>query len=83
MYYDTNQFLAFPFCGTHPKPHVERGLSMHYNLRFDTKLGHEICAIRRITCACVGFTSILDTPWISGIPSKKQARYQPVTNFNY
>ena len=33
--------------------------------------------------ACVSFTSILDKPWISGIPSKKQARYQPITNFTY
>ena len=58
-------------------------MSKHYNLRFDPKLDHGICAIRRIPCACIGCTSILDKPWIYGIPSKKQARYQPVTNCNY
>ena len=26
---------------------------------------------------------MLDKPWMSGIPSNKQARYQPVTNGNY
>ena len=26
---------------------------------------------------------MLDKPWIYGIPSKKQARYQPVTYFTY
>ena len=41
------------------------------------------CEIRRITCACVGCISMLEKPWICGIPSKKQARYQPVTNYTY
>ena len=55
----------------------------HYHLRFDPKLGHDICEIFRIPCACVGCTSILDKHWIYGILSKKQARYQPVTNCTY
>ena len=80
IYCDTNQFLALPFCGTHPKPRGERGFSKHYNLCFYPKIGHGICEIRRISRACVGCTSILDKPWIYGIPSKKQARYQPFTN---
>ena len=29
MYCDTNQLPALPFCGTHTKPHGERGLSKH------------------------------------------------------
>ena len=58
-------------------------MSKHFLLRFYPKLGHGICEICRISCACVGFTSILDKPWISGIPSKKQACYQPVTDCNY
>ena len=40
IYCYTNQFTALPFCGPHPKPHVKRGLSKHYHLSFDTKLGH-------------------------------------------
>ena len=62
MYCDTNQFPELPFCGPHPKPNVARGLSKHYHLRFDPKLGHVICEIFRILCACVGCTSILENP---------------------
>ena len=83
IYCDTNQFLALPFCGTHPKPRGERGFSKHYNLCFYPKIGHGICEIRRILCTCVGFTSMLEKPFISGILSKKQAHCQPVTNCTY
>ena len=75
MYCDTNQFPSLPFCGPHPKPHGARELSKHYQLRFDPKLYHGICAIRRIPCACVVCTSIMGKPCISGIPSNKQSRY--------
>ena len=67
VYCDTNQFPELPFYGSHPKPHGERGLSKHYCLRFDPKLGHGICAICRIPCACVAFTSMFDQPWTSVI----------------
>ena len=72
MYSDTNQFPALPFCGPHPKPRGARGLSKHYNLRFDPELGHGICEIRRIPCACFACTSMLDQHFISGIPLKKR-----------
>ena len=74
MYCDTNQFPALPFCGPHPKPHGSMGLSENDHLRFDQKLGNEICEISRITCICVGCTSMLDKHWIYGIPSNKQAQ---------
>ena len=80
IYCDTNQFPKLPFCGSYTKPHWASGLSNHYHLRFDPKLFHGICEIRCITCACVTCKSILDKLWICGILSKKQARYQPVTN---
>ena len=83
MYCDTNQLPALPFCGPHQKLRVARGLSKHYHLRFDPKLGHGICEIRCIPGACVACTSMLENPWIYGIPSKKQARYQPVTSCTY
>ena len=67
MYCDTNQYPTLPFCGSHTKPHVARGLSKHYNLRFDPNLGHGICEIIRIPCVCVACTSMIDQPWISGI----------------
>ena len=83
IYCDTNQFPALPFCGPHPKPHGERGQRKHFHLRFDPKLGHGICVIHRIPCACVAFTSMVDQPCIYGILKKKQARYQPVTDCTY
>ena len=46
-------------------------------------MAHWISAIFRIPCACVACTSNLDQPWISGIPSKKQARYQHFTEYTY
>ena len=60
MYCDTNKFPALQFCGQHPKPHGARGLSKHYNLRLDPKLGHVICEIFRIPCAFVSGTSMLE-----------------------
>ena len=60
MYCNKDQLPELPFCGPHPKPHGKRGLSKHYHLRFDPKLGHGICAICFIPCACVACTSMLD-----------------------
>ena len=67
IYCNTNYLPELPFCGTNPKPHGSRGLSKHYHLHFDPKLGHGICEIFRIPCACVACTSMLEQPWISGI----------------
>ena len=73
MYCKTNQFTELSFYGTHSKPHGARGLSKHYNLRFDTKIGMGVREIIRIPCACVACTSMLDKPWISDIkPEKKR-----------
>ena len=74
IYCDTNQFLALTYCGLYPKPHEARGLSNHYHLRLNPKLGHGICAVHCIPCACVACKQMLDRPIISGIPLKKQAR---------
>ena len=72
IYLNINQFPELSFCGTHSKPHGARGLSKHYNLRFDTKIGMGVREILRIPCACVACTSMLDKPWIYGIPSYEQ-----------
>ena len=40
-------------------------------------------AICRIPCACVACTSMIDKPWISGIPPDKQEHYKPVTKCTY
>ena len=64
-------------------PHGARGLGKHYHICFDPNIGHVICEIIRIPCACVSSTSMLDQPWISGLQQKKQAHYQPVTNCTY
>ena len=71
MYCDTNQFPTSPFCGSHTKPNGAGGLVKNYHLRFDPKLGHGICAIRRIKCACVTCTLVLGKNLIAGIPSTK------------
>ena len=47
---------------------------------FDTKLGHGICKIHRIPCACSECTYMLEKAWIPGMTPEKQPRYQPVTN---
>ena len=73
MYCNTNQFPALPFCGPHSKPHGARGIGKHYHLRFYPKLGMGKCAIRRIPCACVACTSMLDKPWVSGISLEKKS----------
>ena len=83
MYYKTNKFPVLSFFGPYSKPHGARGLSKHYHLRFDTKLGMRVCVIRCISCACIACTSILDKPWISGIPSNEQERYKPVIKCTY
>ena len=68
MFCNTNQFPVLPFCGPYSKPHGARGLSKHYHLRFDSKLGNGVCVVFRIPCNCVAFTSMLDKSWVSGIP---------------
>ena len=83
IYCNKNQFPSLPFCGPHSKPNGARGLSKHYPLYFYPKLGMGVCAIRRVPCACVACTSMLDKPWISGISSDKQERYKPVTKCNH
>ena len=83
MYCDTNQFPTLTCCGSHPKTHGSRGLGKHYHIRFDPNLGHGICEIHPITCACVACTSMIDQPWISGVQSTKQACYQPIINCTY
>ena len=83
MYCNKNQFPTLPWYGPHSKPHGARGLSKHYHLRFDPKLGNGVCEILPIPCACVACTSMLDKPWISGIPSDEQDCYKPVTKCNY
>ena len=72
IYFNTNQFPALPFCGPYSKPCYARGVSKHYRLHIDPKLGMGVFAIRPIPCACVACTSILYKPWMSVISSDKQ-----------
>ena len=83
MYCNTNQLPALPFCSPHSKPRGARGLSKHYHLCFDPKLGMGECAICHIPCVCVAYTSMLEKPWISGISSYKQECYKHVTKCTY
>ena len=83
MYCNTNRLPALTFGVLYPKPLGIRVLSKHYHSRLDQKLGHGICTIFRIPCACFVCTSMIDQPWIIGISSEKQAHYQPVTHCTY
>ena len=56
MYCNTNQFPELSFCVPHSKPHGARGLTKHYHLPFDPKLGMGVCALCSISCACVAYT---------------------------
>ena len=60
MYCNTNQLPLLPFCGPYYKTHGARGLSKNYHLSFDTKLGNGIYTIRRIPCAFVACTSMIE-----------------------
>ena len=63
-----NQLSSLQFFGSNSKSNGTRGLSKIFYLCFDPKLGNGVCAIFCILCACVTCTSILEKPWISGIP---------------
>ena len=79
----TNQFSSLPFCGPHTKPHGVRGLSKHYHMIFDKKLGHEIWAIILLPCAYAKCTSMIYKTWIHSLTPQQQLRYQPVIDFAY
>ena len=83
IYCNTNQFPELPFCGPHSKPHGKRGLSKHYNLRFDPKIGMGVCVILCIPCACVACISMIEKHWIYGITSDKYEHCDPVTKCTY
>ena len=55
-YCKRNKFPSLTFCGPHCKPHGVRGLSNHYHLRFNPKLGNGVCVICHITCDFVACT---------------------------
>ena len=65
------------------KPHGVRGISKHYNLQLEPKLGHGTCEIRRIPCVCVEFTNIMDNPWAPGVDHTQKPCYQPVVDCTY
>ena len=82
-YCATNQFPEVQFLGPHNKPYGVCVLNNHQHMRFDTKIGHVTCAIRRIPCDCTSCTYVLDQPWVTGMPAHKQPLYQPIQNFTY
>ena len=55
-YCNTNQFPELLFSVPYYKPHGARGLIKNYHLRFDPKLGMEVCAILFILFSCVACT---------------------------
>ena len=53
IYCNTNKFSELSFSDPHSKPLGTRGLTKHYHLRSNSKLGMGVGVIRRIPCACV------------------------------
>ena len=68
MYFNKNEFPTLKFGGLHSKHHRARGPSKNHHLRFDPKLGNGVFEISHIPCACVACISMIDKPWINGIP---------------
>ena len=56
---DTTQFPVMPFCGPHVKSYGVWGLSRHYHLQLDPKLGHGKCAVQKVPWACVSNNNML------------------------
>ena len=83
MYCATDQFHEFQFLGPQKKPHGVYGLGKHYHMCFDPKLGHGMCEIRHIPCACNPCTSMLEQSWDPGMQEQKNPHYQPVKDFTY
>ena len=57
---NTNKFPALLFCGPHSKPHDARGVIKHCYFIFESELGNGVCAIHRISYACVACKSMLE-----------------------
>ena len=83
MFCNKNQFPSLPLCGPYTKQYGIIGLSNHYHMQFDAKLGHVICAIHHIPCACSKCTYIIDKSWIHGLKPQQQPLCQPVTYCTY
>ena len=83
IFYNTNQFPSLQVFVPHTKPQGVIGLSKYYHMKFDQKIGYGTYDIRIIPCSCVYCTSMLDKPWVCGLPLLQQPRYQPVTEFTY
>ena len=81
FYCTTNQFPLLPFCGPHNKAHVVRGLSKHYHMCFDTKLGYDTCAIHFNPCECTHFASAIDSYCNPDVSQRQQPCYQPVKDY--
>ena len=83
MYCTTNQFPELQFLVPHKKTHGVHVLVKNDHMHFDPKLGHVTCEMHRIPCACNMCNSIIDQPWIPGIPEHQQPSYQSVKDFTY
>ena len=83
IFLNTTHFPSLPFCGPQTKPHGVRELSKHYHIIFDTTLGHGICTICQMPCACIECTSMLDKPSIPYLSPQQQPHYQPIKDFTY
>ena len=59
------------------------GLSKHYHLRLDPKLGHGKCAIKLIPCARIARKTMLDNTWSYNVEPNNHPCYQTVVDYTY
>ena len=83
MFCDATQFLSFPLCGNHAKPHRVRGLRNHYHIKLDTNLGYGTCVISQISCVFNSCTSMLYKLWSPGVAPSHQTRCRHVQYCTY
>ena len=83
IYCAKNKFTELYLIGPHNKLNGVNGLGKHYQMCFDTKLGHEMRAICRIPCTCSPCKYMLNQPWTPGMPEQQQPHCQPVRDSTY
>ena len=79
----TTHFPWLLFCGPYKNSMEFRCLSKNYHSQVETKLGNGKCEIRRISCACVSCTKMLDNTWDPGVAHVQKICYQPVVDWTY
>ena len=83
MTWTKSKFPKLKFANNKQKIRGSSSVLSHYHYRFDPRLGHGKCAMRRIPCLCEQCCEMLDKKWIPRVQAENQPCYSPVTNCKY